>query len=184
MYPPLPYNVLLIGFMGTGKTTIARALSKKLQVDWVDLDRLIVDRAGMPITEIFETQGEPAFRALETQILEELSEKTGMIISCGGGVAMQPQNLPLLKKGKVILLTASPYTILRRVSHRNHRPLLQNRMNVPAIKELMEERQPHYKAVANIVIKTDGKPVSAICAQIIKRLYPTRLQSNVKVPRS
>lgn len=164
-------NLLLIGFMGTGKTTISRALCKRLPMKEVDVDAFIVTRAGKTISAIFAEDGEAAFRQMETEILRELQQQSGLIISCGGGMAMQDINIPIMKQnGLVLLLTASPKTVFRRVCRGKHRPLLDGKMNVPAIAKLMELRRAKYEAAADLTVATDHKTVSQICEEIVSLL--------------
>lgn len=161
-------NIVLIGFMGSGKSTISRALSKVFAMDVIEMDQVIADREGMSISEIFEVHGEEYFRNLETELLREMQNRKGVVISCGGGVPMRDENVVEMKKnGKVILLTAAPETILDRVKNNHDRPLLENNKNVDFISELMEKRRSKYEAAADIVIQTDGKSAFEICEEII-----------------
>lgn len=162
------YNIVLIGFMGSGKSTISRALSKVFAMDVIEMDQVIADREGMSISEIFEVHGEEYFRNLETELLREMQNRKGVVISCGGGVPMRDENVVEMKKnGKVILLTAAPETILERVRNNHDRPLLENNKNVDFISELMEKRRSKYEAAADIIIQTDGKSEFEICEEII-----------------
>ena len=163
------YNIVLIGFMGSGKSTISRALSKVFAMDVIEMDQVIADREGMSISEIFEVHGEEYFRNLETDLLRELQNRKGVVISCGGGVPMRDENVVEMKKnGKVILLTASPETILDRVKNNHDRPLLENNKNVDFIADLMEKRRSKYEAASDIIIQTDGKSAFEICEEIIQ----------------
>ena len=165
---PLDYNIVLIGFMGSGKSTISNALHQMYAMDVIEMDQVIADREGMSISKIFETHGEEYFRNLETGLLRELQNRKGVVISCGGGVPMRDENVIEMKKnGKVILLTASPETILDRVKNNHDRPLLENNKNVDFISELMEKRRSKYEAAADIIIQTDGKSEFEICEEII-----------------
>lgn len=162
------YNIVLIGFMGSGKSTISRALSKVFAMDVIEMDQVIADREGMSISEIFEVHGEEYFRNLETELLREMQNRKGVVISCGGGVPMRDENVVEMKKnGKVILLTAAPETILERVKNNHDRPLLENNKNVDFISELMEKRRSKYEAASDIIIQTDGKSEFEICEEII-----------------
>lgn len=160
-------NVALIGFMGVGKTTVSRALSERTGAEEIDIDKWIVEKEGRPIAEIFEAEGEDAFRDIETQAVKELSSLDGKILSCGGGAVLRPCNVEALKKGGVIvLLTAKPETVYERVRHGKDRPVLKGNMNVPYIASLMEKRRPAYEAVADISVSTDGKTPAQIAAEI------------------
>lgn len=162
------YNIVLIGFMGSGKSTISRALSKVFAMDVIEMDQVIAERENMSISEIFEVHGEEYFRNLETELLRELQARKGVVISCGGGVPMREENVVEMKKnGKVVLLTAKPETILERVKGSHERPLLENNKNVAFISDLMEKRRMKYEAAADIIIGTDGKTEFEICEEII-----------------
>ena len=161
-------NIFLIGFMGAGKSTISSTLHDIFAMDVVEMDQVISERNNMSISEIFDTYGEEYFRNEETNLLIESRDKKNMIFSCGGGVPMREVNVREMKKsGKIILLTASPETILSRVKESHDRPLLENNKNVGFIAELMEKRRSKYEAAADIIINTDGKNAYEICEEII-----------------
>ena len=165
------YNIVLIGFMGAGKSTIADYLSTMFDMKLVEMDQEISERQQMSIPDIFETYGEEYFRNLETELLRELQTGSNCIISCGGGVALREENVVEMKKnGRVILLTASPETIYERVKDSNDRPLLKDNNNVEFIADLMEKRREKYEAAADIVIQTDDKTILQICEELITRL--------------
>ena len=128
-------NIFLIGFMGTGKTTVSRELAKLLGYEEVDTDARIVRQQNRSIAEIFEKQGEQAFREMETGLLREFEEETHKIISCGGGMALRQENVRLMQEyGAVVLLTAEPETVFARVQDDNGRPVLNGNMNVAYIR--------------------------------------------------
>ncbi len=165
------YNIVLIGFMGAGKSTISDYLSMMFDMKLVEMDQEISERQEMSIPDIFATYGEEYFRNLETELLKELQTGRNCIISCGGGVAMREQNVIEMKKnGRVVLLTASPETIYERVKDSNDRPLLKDNNNVEYIAELMEKRREKYEAAADIVIQTDNKTILQICEELITKL--------------
>jgi len=119
-------SIALIGFMGTGKTVVGKAVAEKLGKDFVELDVLIEQKAGKPISEIFQQDGEVAFRELEIEVIKRVTENKKQVIACGGGVILNKINIDRLKKDSVIVyLTASPKVILERVSDDEERPLLQ-----------------------------------------------------------
>lgn len=164
-------NIFLIGFMGCGKSTIARALSKKLGVIQVEMDELIVEEQGMPITEIFEKYGEEHFRDIETELVYRLQKMDGVVVSCGGGAVLREENRNRMKQsGVIVLLTAKPETILARVKNSTNRPVLNGNMNLEYIKELMERRRACYEDAADITVATDGKSVEEICQEMIEKL--------------
>ena len=157
------YNIVLIGFMGAGKSTISDFLRTVFAMEVVEMDQIIAEREGMSISDIFETYGEEYFRNLETELLIEMQSKTNVVISCGGGVPMRERNVVEMKKnGRVVLLTAKPETILSRVKDNHDRPLLEGNKNVDFIADLMEKRREKYQAAADIVIETDDGEMGII----------------------
>ena len=160
------FNIFLIGFMGTGKTTIANCLSRKLERKVVEMDQVIAERASMSISDIFKTYGEQYFRDLETSLLVEMQSGVPVIVSCGGGTPVQEMR----KNGRIVLLTAKPETILERVKNNHDRPLLENHKNVSYIKELLEQRREKYEAAADLIIETDKKTAEQICEEMLSRL--------------
>ncbi len=166
-----PYNIVLIGFMGAGKSTISDYLSTMFDMKLVEMDQVIAEREEMSIPDIFATYGEEYFRDLETQLLRELQEKKHYVISCGGGVALREENVVEMKKnGRVVLLTASPSTIYERVKDSNDRPLLKENNSVESISRLMEKRREKYEAAADVVIQTDHKTILQISEELISKL--------------
>ena len=165
------YNIVLIGFMGAGKTTISDYLSMMFDMKLVEMDQEIADREEMGIPDIFATYGEEYFRNLETSLLRELQTGKNCIISCGGGAALREENVKEMKKnGRVVLLTASPQTIYDRVKDSNDRPLLKGNNNVEFIADMMEKRREKYEAAADVVIQTDGKTILQISEELITKL--------------
>ena len=160
-------NIFLIGFMGTGKSTISAVLGKELSTEVIEMDELIVKRQGMPISQIFETRGEEYFRELETGLLVELQQRDGVIVSCGGGTPMRECNVAEMKKsGIIVLLTARPETIFERVRYSHNRPLIEHNKTVEYTAELLEKRREKYEAAADVTITTDGKDTREICREI------------------
>jgi shikimate kinase len=165
------YNIVLIGFMGAGKSTISDFLKNVFAMDVVEMDQIIAERQGMSISDIFETYGEQYFRDLETNLLIEMQSRSNVVISCGGGTPMRECNVVEMKKnGRVVLLTAKPETILSRVKDNHDRPLLEGNKNVDFIAGLMEKRREKYQAAADIVIETDGKDKLEICEELVQRI--------------
>ena len=167
-------NIVLVGFMGTGKTTVGQLLAKQTGMPLVDMDSMIEERAGKPIHEIFAEDGETHFRSLERAIVRELSAQSGQIVSTGGGIVLDPDNIPDYEKSSlVVCLLASAETILERVRHDNTRPLLAGDKQGKILK-IMETRRPLYEAIAH-KINTDGLEPKAIATQIAA-LYETNIE--------
>ena len=165
------YNLVLIGFMGAGKTTMSDYFNTMFAMDVIEMDQIIARREGMSIPDIFEVHGEEYFRDCETNLLIEMQARRNTVISCGGGVPMRDRNVAEIKKhGRVILLTANPETILERVKDDHSRPLLENNKNVSFIRSLMEKRREKYEAAADIIVQTDGKTIQEIGEEIIVQL--------------
>lgn len=165
------YNIVMIGFMGAGKSTVAEYLSTMFAMEVVEMDQEIVKEEGMSIPDIFATYGEEYFRNLETNLLIEMQATKNTIVSCGGGAALREQNVKEMKKnGKVVLLTAAPETILNRVKDSDDRPLLNGNKNVEFIANMMEQRRQKYETAADVIIHTDNKSVLQICEEMIAKL--------------
>lgn len=164
-------NLFLIGFMGSGKSTIAAELSRMLHRPVLEMDEEIEKREGMSIPAIFSEHGEAYFRQLETDLLKETSALGGFLVSCGGGAAMREENVREMKKsGIIVLLTALPETILERVADDENRPLLKGRKNTADIEALIEKRRPAYEAAANYQVATDQKTSAQIAGEILEIL--------------
>lgn len=164
-------HIFLIGFMGTGKSTVAGELSRRLGISQIEMDDEIVKEQGMSINDIFEKYGEAHFRGLESDLLAGLSEKEQMVVSCGGGVVTRSENVECMKKcGRIVLLTAHPETVYHRVKDNEERPILKNNMTVEFISGLMEKRRKAYESAADILIETDEKSISQICEEIMHKM--------------
>ncbi len=152
-------NLYLVGFMGTGKSMVGRSLARRLKMRFLDSDQQIEAGEGMPITRIFEEKGEDHFRKLERQFIQEGHPEKGCIVSCGGGLVVQPGMIEELKKrGLVACLFATPETILERTQGHGHRPLLNVPDPIAKIKTLLAEREPIYLQ-AGTCIMTDKRPL-------------------------
>jgi len=161
-------NIFLIGFMGCGKSTMARLLAEKTGAEIIEMDETIEAEAGMSINEIFEKYGESHFRDLESGLILKIAEKGGAVVSCGGGAILRPENVENMKKnGQVIYLSAQPETIYKRVRHSTTRPLLNGNMNVEYITSLMEKRLPRYLGAADKTIVVDGKDKQEVLEEIL-----------------
>jgi shikimate kinase len=173
-----PYHITLVGFMGSGKTTIGKALSKLLDMDQIDVDRVIEERTRMKISEIFAKYGEPYFRALESKTVQEMTQYQNVIIFCsGGGIVLNENNVDCLKQnGVVIWLKASPEVIYNRIASDDSRPLLKDDMSVNKIETLLDPRLALYESAADISIVTDHKSEEDICMEIIDQLMHLELK--------
>ena len=165
-------SIALIGFMGTGKTVVGKALAEKLGKEFIELDALIEQKAGKPIPEIFQQDGEIAFRELEIEAAREVSQKRNVIIACGGGIVLNKINIDRLKKESLIVyLTASPEVILKRTSSdRNDRPLLEATDKASEVRRLLQFRKPFYERAAEITIDTSKLDIDSVVAGIIEKV--------------
>ena len=161
-------NIVLIGFMGVGKSLAAKHLSAKLSRPIVSTDELIVAQEGKSIAKIFQDHGELYFRQVEAKIVEAIADKDNLIVDCGGGIALNPHNLELLKKnGIVFYLSASAEEIYKNVKDQKHRPLLNNTPDPKnKINELLNKRRPFYEK-ADHIIDADGKTGEQLCVDIL-----------------
>lgn len=163
-------NLVLVGFMGTGKSSAGRILAERLGMTFLDMDDEIVRREGRSIPDIFRDSGEPAFRALERALVVELAGQTGYVVSTGGGIVLNPDNLrDFARTGRVFCLHATPEAILKRVEHDTNRPLLQGGDKLARISELLAKRQALYDAIPDR-IDTDGHKPADTAAAILARL--------------
>jgi shikimate kinase len=159
-------NIYLVGFMGTGKSAVARELSRNLGLTCVDLDTLLEKRQGMAIAEIFSLKGEEFFRGIESEELKETAALKDQVISCGGGIVIDPQNVRVMKEtGTIVCLTARPEVIYARTAGHKHRPLLNVEDPVGRIAELLSQRAAAY-AQADYTVDTSDKTISQVVAQI------------------
>ena len=163
-------RVILIGFMGVGKTSVGKALAQKLNIDFIDTDCEIEKYANRTIPDIFEIYGENHFSELETKVLKDLIQKDDIIISTGGGIIISKENREILKdEEKIIFLDANAETIIEHLSKEvNKRPLLKDSENLHRrIDELMSMRYNKYKEVCDICIDVNGKNIDEVVSQIL-----------------
>jgi shikimate kinase len=160
-------NIALIGFMGAGKTSIGRLVAEQLHFDYLDTDEMTQSRTGRTITDIFTRDGEPAFRKLEEQIVAELTACKRTVISTGGGLPVNLQNLASLKThALVVCLWASPEKIWERVKNQTHRPLLHGPDPQKKIRELLAAREPFYRQ-ADVLLNTELRSVREVAQQVV-----------------
>ena len=164
-------NIFLIGLMGAGKTTIGRQIANELSLEFFDSDHEIENRTGVTITHIFDIEGEAGFRKRETAMLDELTEKKGMVLATGGGAILKPENRQfLMSRGTTIYLYANIETLLERTSKDRNRPLLQTEDPQEKLRELFEIRDPLYRETADIIIDTGKDSVRLAIKEILEKL--------------
>jgi len=184
-------NLYLVGFMGTGKTTIGRALGQRIGFAVIDSDHEIERVVGKPVAEIFAQEGEPAFRRLERNFIESGHPASGQIVACGGGLVVPEGMLELLhQKGVVICLHASIETILKRTQGQRHRPLLNVEDLEDRVRALYAAREPIYRRAGSMIL-TDGRPLVDIVTHVMRtyrreaaewiRQYRPPLPSGIKL---
>ena len=162
-------NIVLIGFMGSGKTTVGRALSAKSDMEFLDTDALIESKEDCKISTIIAEKGEAHFRALENAALKSLAATKDKVISTGGGIVSSPNNRELLKKaGKVIYLRVSPETVIKRLEGDISRPLLMGEDKLSRVEELLSLRRALYESTADRIIDVDDLSVEEIVDSIMK----------------
>jgi shikimate kinase len=173
-------NYFLVGLMGSGKTTVGRALARKLDKRFIDADHEIETRTGVSIPLIFEIEGEASFRQRESDVIRDLTALEDVVLATGGGAVLAPENREFLKtRGTVIYLRASTASILQRTSHDKKRPLLQTPDPRQTIERLAREREPYYLEVADLIIETGRPNVQSLVQSIVAQLE-TAGQSRVQ----
>lgn len=161
-------NIYLIGFMGVGKSAVGRSVARALRMDFIDSDWAIEQEAGKPISKIFADEGEAAFRKMERTFIESGHKEHGQVVSCGGGLPIQPGMADLLlQKGVVICLFAQPETIVSRTVGNPKRPLLNVENPEDRVRELMQEREPIYMNTG-IGISTEGRTIADVVGNILR----------------
>jgi shikimate kinase len=171
-------NLALIGFMGTGKSSVGRLAAEMLQFDFVDTDELIEAQTGKTIAEIFAQQGETTFRQIEHQTVIQLGQRKNTVIATGGGLVAHPANLASLKEhALVVCLWATPETIWDRVRAQTHRPLLQTPDPLQKIRDLLAQRDSAYRQ-ADVLIHTGLRPAKEVVQQVIYQFNSARKTSS------
>lgn len=163
-------NIILTGFMATGKSSVGKALAMRLGYAFVDLDILIEGEAGMPISQIFATQGEERFRAMESRMVEQAARRDACVIATGGGAILNPRNLEALQRsGVVIALTAKSETILERLGRGEDRPMLWGGEKLERIRLLLAERAAAY-VKADLSVDTTERSILQVVDHILEAL--------------
>lgn len=164
-------NLILVGPMGAGKSTIGRLLAKELHLPFKDSDKEIELRTGANIPWIFDKEGEPGFRDRETAMIVELCHENGIVLATGGGAVMRPENrLALRNGGRVVYLHASIEQQVARTARDRNRPLLRNANPEKILRDLLAIRDPLYREIADLVIETDERPPRMVVLNILERL--------------
>lgn len=164
-------NIIFIGPMGSGKTTVGKQLAKRTRLDFLDSDHLIEERCGVSISTIFDIEGEEGFRKRETKMLTELCERTGIILATGGGAIASEENRILLRKsGYIVYLKTSIETQLARTQRNQNRPLLENVDAKQKLTELMDKRGSLYEQEADLIVTSGERVVAKVVEEIIGAL--------------
>ncbi len=170
-------NIVLIGFMGAGKSLVAKALAKRLKRKVVSTDVLIEKRERKTIAKIFAEQGEPYFRGVEKKVISEIAPENNRIIDCGGGVVLDQENILNLKKNGILFyLKADPEVIWERIKSQQTRPLLKTDNPKVKIEELLEKREPFYRQ-ADYIIDANDQSIEPVCREIISLIAKERIAS-------
>jgi shikimate kinase len=179
-----PNNIFLVGLMGAGKSTIGRHLAKTLELEFVDSDHEIERRTGASIPLIFDVEGEAGFRQREKKIIDELSQRSGIVLATGGGAVLDPENRACLReRGMVIYLYATIDHLLARTAKDRNRPLLQTADPRGRLQELLQARDALYREVADMVVDTGGRSARSAEREILAKIRePERDKRQTKSP--
>jgi shikimate kinase len=164
-------NIFLVGMMGAGKTTVGRALAQRLELEFVDCDRMLVQRTGVPVATVFEIEGEAGFRRRESAVLAELAEGTDRVVATGGGVILSPDNRAVMRAhGTVVYLRARLESLWERTRHDSSRPLLATADPRATLAALLEVRDPLYRETAHLVVDTGSQSASTLVTRVVAAL--------------
>lgn len=167
----MQHNIILVGLMGAGKSTIGRQLARRLNLTFYDSDKVIEERTGVPIATIFEVEGEAGFREREEQAITELTAMNGIMLATGGGSVLREINREHIKAGGcVIYLRASADQLFQRIKHDKSRPLMQTVNPMQTLRDLLKAREPYYLEVADLVVPTGKQKVNVILREIHNKL--------------
>lgn len=164
-------NIFLVGMMGAGKTTLGKALAQRLRMEFVDTDRILVERTGVPVATIFEIEGEEGFRRREAALIAELCEREGCVVATGGGAILAMENrVAMNAHGTVVYLRARLDNLWERTRHDTSRPLLATPDPRATLAELLEKRDPLYREAAHLVVDTGTQSASTLVARVVAAL--------------
>ena len=169
-------QVFIVGLMGAGKTTVGKLLAARLGCDWLDSDKVLEQRCGVSIREIFELEGEAAFRDREAKVLDELTQQPNLVLSTGGGIVLRESNrLIMSERGIVLYLSADPHELWLRTRHDKSRPILQGTDPLQKLTDLHAIRSPLYESIADITVVTGRPSVREVLERAIEsiELYRT-----------
>ena len=179
----MPLKLALVGMPGCGKSTVGRHLARQLGLRFVDTDADIEARIGMPIRDYFEQHGEAAFRDVEQDAIDELSDQPGVVLATGGGAVLRPSNRDALhSRSHVFYLRATPEELHRRLRHDTQRPLLQVADPLRRLRELYRERDPLYRRTAHFVVEAARPSVPAMLSMVLMQLEVAGLVDPGQVP--
>ena len=164
-------SIFLVGMMGAGKTTIGRALAQRLGRPFVDTDRVLVERCGVPVATIFEIEGEEGFRRRESAVLAECAADAGRVVATGGGAVLDPANRAVMReRGTVIYLRARLESLWERTRHDTSRPLLATPDPRGRLAEILEARDPLYREAAHLVVDTGAQSAATLVGRVVAAL--------------
>jgi shikimate kinase len=164
-------NIFLVGMMGSGKTTLGRALAQRLRLPFADTDKVLVERTGVPVTTIFEIEGEAGFRRRESAVLAELAEGHDQVVATGGGAVLSAENRSVMRAaGTVIYLRARVEHLWERTRHDTSRPLLANADPRGTLEEILRVRDPLYREAAHIVVDTATQSANTLVSRVMSAL--------------
>ena len=164
-------NIFLVGMMGAGKTTVGRALAVRMKREFVDTDRVLVERTGVAVATVFEIEGEEGFRKRESAVLREVCEQDGRVVATGGGIVLAEENrLAMREAGTVIYLRARLESLWERVRHDSTRPLLATPDPRARLAELLAQREPLYREAAHVVVESGPQSASTLVNRVLAAL--------------
>jgi shikimate kinase len=164
-------NIFLVGMMGAGKTTLGRALAQRTGLEFVDTDRVLVERTGVPVTTIFEIEGEDGFRRRESGVLAELAERQGCVVATGGGAVLAAENRRTMRdSGTVIYLRARVESLWERTRHDTTRPLLATPNPRATLAQILEARDPLYRDAAHLIVETGSQSAATLVNRVVAAL--------------